>query len=304
MRQQKIKLLVAANQPIRDDLLAKLQKSSKLLDVVGLADTTFEATRMVHELQPYVVLMQMDLPASGGIDDGVAATETIVRDLPGTQVVVIAKTSRVEYLRRSMLAGAREFLAPPFSDDELVNTVRRVFRYGKTRTDALNANGVVTGLLPALDSDDPIPDPEPAPNPDPIPQPEPVEAVAQKIKLMILYNNITIVENLRKFLYFEPNIEIAGMGTSLSEVMQLSAKVKPDVLIITSLTKIGTVSGFKAIAMFTEQFPNCPVIVMSISNRADDIRRCLEAGASDFLTKPFTSKSLVDAIYRVSHIEA
>jgi pilus assembly protein CpaE len=42
-----------------------------------------------------------------------------------------------DYLRRSMLAGAREFLIKPFSSDELVSSIRRVHQLGATRRQAM-----------------------------------------------------------------------------------------------------------------------------------------------------------------------
>jgi pilus assembly protein CpaE len=42
-----------------------------------------------------------------------------------------------DYLRRSMLAGAREFLIKPFSSDELISSVRRVHQLGTTRRQAM-----------------------------------------------------------------------------------------------------------------------------------------------------------------------
>jgi pilus assembly protein CpaE len=44
-----------------------------------------------------------------------------------------------DYLRRSMLAGAREFLIKPFSSDELVSSIRRVHQLGTSRRQAMPA---------------------------------------------------------------------------------------------------------------------------------------------------------------------
>jgi pilus assembly protein CpaE len=42
-----------------------------------------------------------------------------------------------DYLRRSMLAGAREFLIKPFSSDELISSIRRVYELGASRRQAM-----------------------------------------------------------------------------------------------------------------------------------------------------------------------
>jgi pilus assembly protein CpaE len=64
--------------------------------------------------------------------DGITAVEMITRDVPIAQVIMMSVQSEADYLRRSMLAGARDFLTKPFTSDELVSTIRRVHRMGQT----------------------------------------------------------------------------------------------------------------------------------------------------------------------------
>ena len=47
--------------------------------------------------------------------------------------------SEADYLRRSMLAGARDFLTKPFTSEDLISTIRRVHRMGQTRAATLVA---------------------------------------------------------------------------------------------------------------------------------------------------------------------
>ena len=51
--------------------------------------------------------------------DGIATTEELGRTVPTTSIVMMSVQGEADYLRRSMLAGAREFLVKPFSSDEL-----------------------------------------------------------------------------------------------------------------------------------------------------------------------------------------
>ena len=65
--------------------------------------------------------------------DGISASQMISSKIPNTQVVMMSVQGESDYLRRSMLAGAREFLIKPFSGDELVTSIRRVHQLGATR---------------------------------------------------------------------------------------------------------------------------------------------------------------------------
>ena len=51
--------------------------------------------------------------------DGIATTERISATFPTTSIIMMSVQGEADYLRRSMLAGAREFLVKPFSSDEL-----------------------------------------------------------------------------------------------------------------------------------------------------------------------------------------
>jgi pilus assembly protein CpaE len=59
--------------------------------------------------------------------DGISASELITREVPFAQVVMMSVQGEADYLRRSMLAGARDFLTKPFTMDEMISTVRRVY---------------------------------------------------------------------------------------------------------------------------------------------------------------------------------
>ncbi len=59
--------------------------------------------------------------------DGISATERLSAEVPAAAVVMMSVQGEADYLRRSMLAGAREFLVKPFSSDELTSSIRQVY---------------------------------------------------------------------------------------------------------------------------------------------------------------------------------
>jgi pilus assembly protein CpaE len=90
--------------------------------VIGSAASGREAIQMAGKLHPDVVLMDINMPDM----DGIAATEQLTTAAPGSAVVMMSVQGEADYLRRSMLAGAREFLVKPFSSDELTASIRQV----------------------------------------------------------------------------------------------------------------------------------------------------------------------------------
>ncbi len=122
--ENKIKVLIVDDIPETRENLRKLLFFESDIEVVGAATNGQEGVDMAHELQPDVVLMDINMPGM----DGISASEQITRRSPYTQVIIMSVQSEADYLRRSMLAGAREFLIKPFSGNELITSVRRVYQ--------------------------------------------------------------------------------------------------------------------------------------------------------------------------------
>ncbi len=117
-----IRVLVVDDIPETRDHLTKLLGFEGDIDVVGSAASGREAIEMAARLRPDVVLMDINMPDM----DGITATEQLTSTAPGTAVVMMSVQGEADYLRRSMLAGAREFLVKPFSSDELTASIRQV----------------------------------------------------------------------------------------------------------------------------------------------------------------------------------
>ncbi len=112
---------------IVDDISETRENVRKLLqfendfEVVGAARTGREAIDAARETRPDVILMDINMPDM----DGITATETIHRNDPVTQIIILSVQGDPNYMRRAMLAGARDFLTKPPALDDLVAAIRR-----------------------------------------------------------------------------------------------------------------------------------------------------------------------------------
>jgi pilus assembly protein CpaE len=124
---------------IVDDIAETRENVKKLLyfeediEVVGSGANGREGVELALKLNPDIALMDINMPGM----DGIAASEAISSQAPNVQVVMMSVQGEADYLRRSMLAGAREFLIKPFSGDELVNSIHRVHQLAATRRVAM-----------------------------------------------------------------------------------------------------------------------------------------------------------------------
>ncbi len=124
--EEKIRVLIVDDIPETRENLRKLLYFENDIEVVGAAISGEEGIQMAKELEPHIVLMDINMP---GVD-GITASEAISQEVPTAQVIMMSVQGEADYLRRSMLAGAREFLIKPFSSDELVSSIRRVYELG------------------------------------------------------------------------------------------------------------------------------------------------------------------------------
>ncbi|MCB0211717.1 MAG: response regulator [Anaerolineae bacterium] len=127
--EQKIRVLLVDDIPETRENLRKLLFFESDIEVVGAATNGEEGVQMAIELKPDIVLMDINMPGM----DGITASEHISQQSPITQIIMMSVQGEADYLRRSMLAGAREFLIKPFSSDELVSSIRRVYQLGASR---------------------------------------------------------------------------------------------------------------------------------------------------------------------------
>src|SRR5437667_7819731 len=126
---EKIRILIVDDIADTRDNLAKLIGFEPDMEVAGTADGGQAAVNMAKKERPHVILMDINMPDM----DGITATEIISNTVPESPIIMMSVQGEQDYLRRSMLAGAREFLVKPFSADELVNAIRHVHEIEKVK---------------------------------------------------------------------------------------------------------------------------------------------------------------------------
>jgi pilus assembly protein CpaE len=118
---EKIRVMIVDDVSETRENVRKLLQFESDVDVVGVARTGKEAIQLSLDLNPDVVLMDINMPDM----DGISATEQIRSRQPAVQVVILSVQGDQNYMRRAMLAGARDFLTKPPMGDELISAIRR-----------------------------------------------------------------------------------------------------------------------------------------------------------------------------------
>lgn len=119
-----IRVLLAEDQSMLRGALAtllSLEDDIEILDAVSDGDTAWS---MLRELQPDVLVTDIEMPGKTGID----LAEAIRTHKMATRVLIVTTFSRPGYLQRALQAGVTGYLLKDASSNELASAVRHVAR--------------------------------------------------------------------------------------------------------------------------------------------------------------------------------
>ncbi len=119
-----LRILVAEDHPLFRKGVISLLSAVPEFEVVGEAATGEEAASRVAELQPDVVLMDLQMPGVGGIE----ATRKIVQESPSVRLLVVTLFEDEDSVFMALRAGARGYVLKDADEEELVRAIRAVGR--------------------------------------------------------------------------------------------------------------------------------------------------------------------------------
>ena len=119
-----IRVLIADDHRIVRQGLRHVCERTGGFDVVGEAQNGQEAVEMAQQLQPDVILMDVNMP----VLDGVQATHFIVEADPTMRVIILTMYRQDRYVFEAIKAGARGYLLKDVDQDDLVGAIRAVSR--------------------------------------------------------------------------------------------------------------------------------------------------------------------------------
>ncbi len=122
-----IRILIAEDQAMVQGALAALLETEPDLEVVARANDGDQALDLVADVDPDVVLTDIEMPKMTGLE---LAAELRLRG-PRPRIIIVTTFARPGYLRRALEAGAAGYLLKDSPAEELAEAVRRVHAGGR-----------------------------------------------------------------------------------------------------------------------------------------------------------------------------
>ena len=122
-----IRVFIADDEKLLRMALASLLDLEDELDVVGQAESGAEAIRRVTELDPDVVLLDLEMPGPDGTGiDGIDTASAILETRPDQPIILLTRHGRPGVLRRALHAGVRGFLGKSVEPERLAAIIADV----------------------------------------------------------------------------------------------------------------------------------------------------------------------------------
>ena len=118
----KIRVIIAEDQTMLRGALAALLELEPDITVIAQAANGREAHRLTRELQPDVIVTDIEMPEMTGLEFAAALKDTPSK----SRVIILTTFARPGYLRRALDAGARGYLLKERPASELAEAIRRV----------------------------------------------------------------------------------------------------------------------------------------------------------------------------------
>ena len=119
-----IRVLIADDHGVLRAGLRALLNSEQEMEVVGEAADSEQTLRLAEELQPDVVLMDLNMPKGGGI----YATQQLKELLPEAKVLILTVHEDDSLLREAIQCGAAGYILKRAVESELINAIQAVAR--------------------------------------------------------------------------------------------------------------------------------------------------------------------------------
>lgn len=115
-----IRIVIAEDQRMVLGALGSLLDLEEDMEVVGKANNGEEALKLIHQLQPDICIMDIEMPVKSGLDAAEELKEV------NCKVIILTTFARSGYFERARKAGVSGYLLKDSPSEELANSIRTI----------------------------------------------------------------------------------------------------------------------------------------------------------------------------------
>jgi DNA-binding response OmpR family regulator len=112
-------------------------------------------------------------------------------------------------------------------------------------------------------------------------------------RLVIIEDNEELIEYIKDFLKNNGEFDVVGFTTGLQALKYLKAE-KPNIIVLD--LQLGDIHGESVCREIRKIYQDIPIIILTGDKSQSSIISCLNAGADDYITKPFDSEEFLARI--------
>lgn len=121
---------------------------------------------------------------------------------------------------------------------------------------------------------------------------------ANAINVLLIDDHALFREGLRFLLSQESRIQIVGVATDGLEGVKLAKQYAPDVVLLD--LEMPLMNGFETLTQLRNYQADLPVLILTLSEEAEDLKRCLSLGAQGYILKNVATEFLINAVFQVA----
>ena len=118
-------------------------------------------------------------------------------------------------------------------------------------------------------------------------------------KKVLIVDDASFMRKLLGYIISKSGFEIVGEGGNGQEGFDLYKKLKPDIVTL-DITMPG-VTGLECVKMIREFDPNANIVMCSAMGQQAMVIEAIQAGAKDFIVKPFQATRVIEALTNVAN---
>jgi len=121
------------------------------------------------------------------------------------------------------------------------------------------------------------------------------------IRVVIVDDHPMFRDGVARTLSSEPNIEVAAEGENSQDAIRLAQTLLPDIILL-DISMPG--SGIEAASVITKTCPVVKIVMLTVSEREDDVMQSLNAGACGYILKGVGGQELIEIVAGVHNGES